>query len=122
MAGSVGGLAGDGGGQGEKSGVHGEESWGSVVEYFDLLRRALACLGGAAMVWSLRAACDPAADAAMLLREELELDGAAASKAEVVLAAAASLHEWLPLDGISGRAWLPIASVGKTVSVGWSGC
>ena len=79
------------------------ERWAAAIEYFDTLRCALAGMGTVAMEWALRAACDPQNDPAALLRKQLD-STRAATDAEAVLAAAAALHQWLPLEEISDSA------------------
>jgi len=78
------------------------EVWAALLEYFDRLRRAVGEMGNVALEWSLRALCDPGSEPAALLRRAL--DAKVAPEGETVLAAAQTLHRWVPLDEISTSA------------------
>jgi hypothetical protein len=101
-----------GGGGGGVSSVGAAAVWGVLFEYFEVLRLALADMRmrDVGMTWTLRAACEPASDPAALLRLELSLSSAkvapTAEQVTQVLAAAAVLHNWMPLDDISESAVL----------------
>ena len=110
-----GGGGGGGGGKGVERGVSSVGAaavWGVLFEYFEVLRLALADMRmrDVGMTWTLRAACEPASDPAALLRLELSLSSAkvapTAEQVTQVLAAAAVLHTWMPLDDISESAVL----------------
>lgn len=99
----LGGAGGGGGnGKGGSSSANAEVAWATLLEYFKIVRLALTDMRDVAMEWSVRAACDPSSDPAALLR--MALDAKVVPKADAVLASAAVLHKWMPLDEISDSA------------------
>jgi hypothetical protein len=85
----------------------GAKTWAVLLEYFVLLWWALRDFGAnkVAMVWTLRAVCDPSLEPVVLLRVALDeaIKGQnRALAAETVVEAAATLYKWMPSEEISG--------------------